>query len=421
MNARYLGTGFTQQGDAASNQNASFNWGDGFYSGRFELTAQDYQPVQGAGPHFVFSIDAGPITMRPFELSFNAAVNEFSGAGVGQLSAFIYAKRKTTNEMVVVLWAMFDNRFDTYDRYTGNDTTVDFISMPIHEMSATRMEKNTYPLKHYSINITPSRWATFTDIPMEEFDLLLVGFLQEGFFVGGDTITLGAEVNNIKVTPIECDSAIAGDDQPRAFDYIDYFGGKKNAHGRLLSGGVEASWWKINTLTPNSMSICWKNSSIEFFNWTNDIIYQTGWKDQYEYRLEVSKVTLTENGSSTVIATSGPQIYAFRRKTNAYTLETEGTIYQLGTAVAIPYRHVQFYGEPRAEDNGLMSTRQVVPMRETWEDANGTGGIMTLKLDRTVTYALDTGPAYSIQQTYPSLWSAALSEIGDGSAYTCPY
>jgi hypothetical protein len=211
-----------------------------------------------------------------------------------------------------------------------------------------------------------------------------------------------------------------GTSQPEVrFDYVDYFGGKQDAHGKLLSSEVEASWWRINALTANSMSICWKNATTEYFNWDDEKIYQTGWKDDYEYRLESTKVTLTENGVPSVIARSGPQIYAFRRKTNAYTLETEGVIYQLGTPITIPYRHVQLYGEVYTENNGFLGNRRVVPMRETWEDTIGTGGVMTLKLERTVTYALNVGPAHVITQTLPNPWSATLSEIGNGSAYTC--
>lgn len=208
---------------------------------------------------------------------------------------------------------------------------------------------------------------------------------------------------------------------PVSFDYVDYFGGKRNAHGTIFSEGVEASWWKINRLSASSMSICWKGSSTEFFNWDDTKIYQTGWRDTYEYRLEVTKVTLTENGIATTIATGGPQIYAFRRKRSAYTLVTEGIIVQVGTSVAIPYRHVQHYGAPYTENNIALGPREVVPMRETWEDANGTGGVLVLRLDRTVTYALDTGPAFSIQQTFPAPWQATMAAVGDGSGYTCPY
>lgn len=422
MNARYLGTGFTSTGSTASNENAQMSWGAGSYSAMFDLTPGDYQPVVGGGPHFTYSIDLGnTFTMRPIEIAFDASVTAFTGTGIGQLSLYIYAKHKTIPDtFVVVLWNMFDNRWDDYERYDGNDTYVDFTSMPIHDMSATRMEKTPYAKKHYSVHITRERWATFTSQPMEEFDLLLTGFLQEGFIEGGATLRLGAEVDNIKIVDIGCDSVIAGDDQHNTFDYLAFFGGKETAHGVLMSGGAEASRWRINALSQNSMSICWKNGSTEFFNWDDSKIYQTGWKDSSEYSLAVTKVTLTENGTSSVIATSGPQIYAMRRKNTPYTLTTEGTIIQAGTGVTIQYIHTQEYGAPRVEDNSYLGPRQAVPMRETWADNNG-GGPVALKLDRVVTYARDTGPAYTISQTHPSFWRAETSEVGDGSGYACPY
>jgi hypothetical protein len=205
------------------------------------------------------------------------------------------------------------------------------------------------------------------------------------------------------------------------FDYIDYFGGKQNSHGNLFTNGKIVSWWRINSLSANSMSICWKDSTTEYFHWDDEKIYQTGWKDQYEYKIETTKTVLTENGISTIISTSGPQIYAFRRKNNAYTLETEGIIYQLGSMISIPYRHFQFYGQVYTKNNGFMNNRQVVPMREVWEDTNNSSNVMTLTLDRTITYALNIGPAYTIEQVFPYAWSSAISSIGDANEHPCRY
>lgn len=212
MNARYLGTGFVVSNRTAGNANANVMWGEGFYSGSFSLTPEDYQPVVGGGPQFVYSIDLQNTQMRPMEFSFDASVNAFSGTGIGQLVFFIYAKHKTTGRYVVVLWALFDNRYDNYDRFVGNDTYIDFISMPVHAMSAARMEMNPYVLKHYSINITPQRWATFTTEPIENYELVITGFLQEAFIENGKSIALSATVKNIKVTDVACDSPPAGED-----------------------------------------------------------------------------------------------------------------------------------------------------------------------------------------------------------------
>ena len=212
MNARYLGTGFTVANNMASNENSSVSWGNGFYSGTFNLTPEDYQPVVGGGPHFVYSIDLQNKQMKPMEFSFDASVDAFGGTGVGQLVFFIYAKNKTSGEYVVVLWALFDNRYDDYDRFEDNDTYVDFTSMPVHEMSATRMEKKPFPFKHYSINLTQQRWASFTSDPIEDYELLIAGFLQESFIEGGKSVSLSAKVKNIKITDLNCDSPTAGED-----------------------------------------------------------------------------------------------------------------------------------------------------------------------------------------------------------------
>ena len=200
------------------------------------------------------------------------------------------------------------------------------------------------------------------------------------------------------------------DPTPQVFDFIDYFGGKKSASGIVFAGGAEASRWNLVNLTPNSAKNQWGGStgSDEHWVWDDQYLYNPGWWGNGTYYQNVTtRTVLTMNGVETVLATSGPQIYALRKSNTSYKLVSDLVITEQSSGIVIHARHTQWFSPSYLSNNGYM-TVQAVAMRETWEDDNQHP--FALQLDRTVEYGRGVGPAYRVTQTFPTPWSAALKE-----------
>jgi hypothetical protein len=197
--ARYLGAQPVGQYKGQSDR-VLIEWGDGFYKSHI-FTGQ-YQEIQGGGQHTVFEIQVDPRKkLDPFTIEFDASVKSYSGSddAVGQLVFFMYLINKVTGRNQVNLFAMFDNRFDYYVPFIGNDTYTDFDSAPMQVHFPQTMEMNPYPSKKYVLDFTKQKMQDFgwTD----DYELVLIGFLHEVFITPTNSnVDMAVEVSGIKVT-----------------------------------------------------------------------------------------------------------------------------------------------------------------------------------------------------------------------------
>jgi hypothetical protein len=182
--------------------------------------------VAGGGPHSVFEFTpVAPIPMSSnVAISFDAAIPFFerNGTGVGQLAVYFYLKERSTGTLIALLWAVYDNRFDTYAPFASSDTQVAFSSSPFETNSfgsitsrSEKMQSTTGGLKFYEIKIEQSNLQTIfgkindfrtansmTSIStvVTDYDLALFGKISEVFKLSpSDDVRLGTRVSNLSL------------------------------------------------------------------------------------------------------------------------------------------------------------------------------------------------------------------------------
>jgi hypothetical protein len=182
--------------------------------------------VAGGGPHSAFEFTpVAPIPMSSnVAISFDAAIPLFekTGTGVGQMAVYLYLKERSTGTLAAMLWAVYDNRFNTYVPVASSDTQVAYSSAPFETNGfgsitsrSEKMQSSTGGLKFYEIKIENSNFLTIfgkinefrvansmttisTDI--KDYDLLLFGAISEVFKLSpSDDIRLGTRVSNLSL------------------------------------------------------------------------------------------------------------------------------------------------------------------------------------------------------------------------------
>lgn len=197
--ARYLGAQPDGNYRGISDR-VKLEWGDGYYYSH--IFTDQYQEIRGGGPQTVFELTYRnkPKRLTEFSVEFDAAVKSYSGSAdaVGQLVFFTYLVHPITKKYQINLFALFDNRYDYYQPFVGNDTYIDFESAPMQVHFPQKMEKIPYK-KSYFMNFTEEKMKELKwDM---EYEIVLMGFLHETFISPNNSnVDMEVEVTNLIVS-----------------------------------------------------------------------------------------------------------------------------------------------------------------------------------------------------------------------------
>jgi hypothetical protein len=197
FNARYLGRDFVKHGNSAKSGTLSAVWHERGFTSDITVNPSDWQEVVGGGPHTVFSIDTNA-QLVPMTVTYDAEIFKFSGNGVGQLSFAMYWQHKTTGKLEGFVFAMYDNRFDSYETFVGNDLHTDFYSTPVHTVSSNKMQMNLFAKTAYKLELTDAVLKSIKP-DYKDYAVVLAGFLHEVFIDRYGHVNMAVKVENLKI------------------------------------------------------------------------------------------------------------------------------------------------------------------------------------------------------------------------------
>lgn len=123
-----------------------------------------YQDIIGAGPHNILSYEflkPPRLKDRVLNVDFTASVDEYQGNSVAQLSVGYYMVDTSTGKSFAFQIFLYDNRFNGFAPYVGNDTATFFFSAPINSSFYTSqhtMMKQPFGRVNYHVEISPAQF-----------------------------------------------------------------------------------------------------------------------------------------------------------------------------------------------------------------------------------------------------------------------
>jgi len=184
--------------------------------------------------------------------------------------------------------------------------------------------------------------------------------------------------------------------------------------GQYWSGNQVGGQWAWSPQANGESWIYWGDPATwppayhERFIHSGDWVFLDGWWDNgtyYTLRTTTETQFNADCVTGAVSLTPGPQHYThWTIPAGSYCLLASGTITEQSSGNSFHFVHKQIWGIQASCANPYNAAIPCLTQHEEWSDDRGT--VLSLKLVRNGTFGKGVGPAWSINQTFPSVWNA---------------